>query len=277
MQAVEDDAGHWRARLDLGFEARGQRTVLGRRRQEGPLTVQRAFYPEGATCHVYVLHPPGGIVGGDRLEIAADVAADARVLLTQPGAAKFYRSAGATAVQRSGLAVADGGALEWLPQEQILFPGARVRSTTRVVLNGGARFIGWEVLCLGRPVIGERFQVGRADLCLSVERDGRPVLIERLAIVDGRGLDGPSGLRGLPVSGTLVAAGAGAGDLAAAREVLDDRPALVAGVTLLGDVLIARALAGRVEPVMHCFRTLWTVLRPRLLGIAARPPRIWAT
>jgi urease accessory protein len=126
-------------------------------------------------------------------------------------------------------------------------------------------------------VIGERFAPGRADLRLTVERDGRPLLTERLGIDDGRGLDGPSGLRGQPVTGTLVAVGADSADLASARRVLEDRPALSAGATLLDDLLVARALAPRVEPLMHCFRALWAALRPRLLHVEASPPRIWAT
>jgi urease accessory protein len=268
---------HWRARLDLVFEAQRHRTVLARKRQFGPLAVQRAFYPEGASCHIYLLHPPGGIVGGDRLDIDVQVAAGAHALLTQPGAAKVYRSAGSTAEQRQHLQVADGGVLEWLPQELILFPGARLRAETRVRLCGAARFIGWELLSLGRPVIGERFAPGRADLRLTLERDGRPLLLDRLRIDDGAGLDGPSGLRGLPVSGTLVAAGADMDDLAAVRAVIEQWPDLIVGATRLDDLLVVRALAHRTETVMHCFRAVWRALRPRLLDIEASPPRIWAT
>jgi urease accessory protein len=175
------------------------------------------------------------------------------------------------------LRVADGGALEWLPQELILFPGARLRAETNVRLSGGARFIGWELLSLGRPVIGERFAPGRADLRLNIERDGRPLLLERLRISDGDGLDGPSGLRGLPVAGTLIAIGADAEQLTEARTVIEQWPDLLVGATLLDDLLVVRALAHRTEAVMRCFRALWRMLRPRLLDVEASPPRIWAT
>jgi len=277
MQDLAADHAHWHARLDLVLEPRGERTALAHKRQYGPLSVQRPFHPEGTPCHLYVLHPPGGVVGGDRLEIDLCVTAGAHALLTQPGAAKFYRSAGATAHQRQVLRAAAGGVLEWLPQEMILFPGARLRADTTVALEPGARFFGWELSSLGRPVIGERFEPGRADLGLRIERDGRPLLLERLRVDDGVGLDGPSGLRGLPVHGTLIATGADAEVLATARAVSAQWPALTVAATRLDDLLVVRALASRVEPLMLCFRALWQELRPRLLGIGASPPRIWAT
>ena len=112
----------WQARLDLGFEQRAGRTVLAHKRQFGPLTVQRPFYPEGGPCHLYVLHPPGGVVGGDRLAVSVLVAEGAHALITTPGAAKFYRSAGPRADVVQRLSVDAGGALEWFPQENILFP-----------------------------------------------------------------------------------------------------------------------------------------------------------
>lgn len=317
----------WGARLSLELARSAERTVLARKHQQGPLTVQRAFYPEGAPCHLYLLHPPGGVVGGDQLEIAAEVRPGAHALLTAPGAAKFYRSAGPLASLQQRLQVDDGAMLEWVPPESILFPGARVRQHSRVSLQGSARFIGWELVSLGRPVIGERFEGGMADLGLRIERDGRPLLTERLRFgsdehllhgqscasrpVSDNGdwthggavgrdaaswpdaatgsnaataaaasirLDAAAGLRGWPVTATLVAVGANAADLAAARASLP--PASCGwpiGITLLDDLLIARALAHRVEPVLHAFRVIWQALRPRLLGLEASAPRIWAT
>jgi len=267
----------WIASLDLGFERRDARTVLATKRQRGPLAVQRPFYPEGGVCHVYVLHPPGGVVGGDRLEITVGVASDAQVLITTPGAAKFYRSAGAQATQRQSLRVADGGLLEWFPQENILFPGARLRSETNVELAGGAQFIGWELHSLGRPVIAERFTPGAADLGFSLRRDGRLLLRERMRLSGERDLDGPSGLRGFPVCGTFVATGADAGDLDTARTGLPEEAGTAVGLTLIEGLLVARCLGSAVEPLNRIFVSLWSMLRPRLLGLGPCPPRIWAT
>jgi urease accessory protein len=267
----------WVARLDLRFEVAKGRTVLASKSQRGPLTVQRPFYPEGGVCHLYLLHPPGGVVGGDSLNLDLGVGGGAHALITNPGAAKFYRTAGPEAFQEQRLRVAEGGLLEWFPQENILFPGARLRSRTRVDLAGDGRFLGWEIHSLGRPVIGERFDRGMADLQLRLFRDGRPLLLERLRLGSAFDLDGPSVLRGFPVSGTLIATGAETSDLDAARDLGDDPSPLLLGVTLLEDVLIARCLGTGVEAVRRVFLRLWGILRPRLMGCAVCPPRIWAT
>jgi urease accessory protein len=271
----------WQAELHLRCEDRagpaGRRTVLARKHQLGPLTLQRAFHPEGAPCHLYPLHPPGGVVGGDALEVRLDVASGAHAVVTTPGAAKFYRSAGAVAVQDQRLQVAPGGVLEWFPQPAILFPGARVQSRTELALGGDARCIAWEVLSLGRPVIGERFEYGELDATFTVRRDDRPLLLDRLRVSDAADLDRPTGLRGYAVSGTLIASGATASDLAAARSVLTAGAPPMTGVTLLDDLLVARALADTTEPVQGVFCALWAALRPRLLGLDAVPPRIWST
>jgi urease accessory protein len=123
MSLAGASAPGWLAELDLGFAPRGSRTVLARRRHRGPLAVQRPFHPEGDVCHVYLLHPPGGVVAGDRLAIRVAADPGAEALLTTPAAGKFYRSEGPVARQTVALEIGEGASLEWLPQETILYPG----------------------------------------------------------------------------------------------------------------------------------------------------------
>jgi urease accessory protein len=142
----------WAAELALRFAVRGERgrTELVGRRHVGPLRVQRPFHPEpSGACHVYVLHPPGGVVGGDQLALDVSVESGAHALLTTPAAAKLYRSAGPCARVQQALRVGEGARLEWLPHENIAFSAANAELTTRVELEQGARFLGWVVLCLG--------------------------------------------------------------------------------------------------------------------------------
>jgi len=245
--------------------------------------VQRAFYPEGPrTCHVYVLHPPGGIVGGDRLRVDVSVAAGAHALLTTPAATNVYRSAGPRARQRQHLRVASGGALEWLPQETILFDGADVELGTRVDLAAGARLVALETLCFGLPARAEAFLRGRCRQTLELWQDGRPLLFER-GCFDGAAPVAAArwGLGGAPLLGTLLAAPAPppavldalralaaalpAGDLGAATIVAD------------GAALVCRYLGHSAERCAAFLRAAWALLRPAVLDRPAAPPRIWAT
>jgi urease accessory protein len=263
----------WEASLELGFEQRAERTVLKHRRQRGPLAVQRTFHPEGDTCHLYLLHPPGGVAGGDRLSIDIGLSPQTSALVTTPGATKFYNSTGPTAQQLQRFSV-DAGCLEWLPQENIFFPDALVELATEVDLHGDARYIGWEINCLGRPVIGERFGAGRALFSTRLKRDGRPLLIDRLS-VDSSSLSGLATLRDQPVNATLVATGADKAVLDKARGVAAESGST--GLTLLGDVLVCRYLGDSTEQARKLFVAIWKQIRPSLIGKVAVPPRIWAT
>lgn len=268
----------WQAHLALGFERRGERTVLARRRHRGPLLVQRPFYPEGGTCHVYLVHPPGGIVGGDQLQLDAVLDEGAQALITTPAATKFYRSAGPRAELRQSLQVGDGASLEWLPQETIVFDSACADTCTRVELTGSARFIGWEVLCLGRPASGDAYCHGQLRQAFEVWRDGGPVFVERARLDGGsRVLAEPWGLARHPVTATLIASGADDTQLAAARAVLAPADDERCAATLMNDLLVCRYLGRSAERARRRLTDVWAALRPLSLGRTAAEPRIWRT
>lgn len=274
----------WEGCLELGFEQRGERSVLARRLHHGPLSVQRAFHPEpDGTCHTYVLHPPGGIVGGDRLRLSVDVAQSARVLLTTPAATKFYRSAGPRAEQSLRLCAGRDSQLEWLPQETIVYDAARLRNETRVELAEGAAFLGWEVLCFGRPVSGERFVRGAIEQRLEVYRGARPLLLERARYAGaGPELTASWGLGGRPVMGTLLCVAPDdrpldANVVEALRAVLAQHAGPRAVGSQLAGAWVCRYLGDRVEEALLAFRAAWRVLRLACLHKPAVAPRIWAT
>lgn len=277
----KEEAAGWRGELSLGFVREGGRTVLKQRRFFGPLRVQRPFYPEPEVCHVYLLHPPGGVAGGDRNAIAVTAAPGARALLTTPGATRFYRSAGPRASWRQSLVAAAGSSLEWFPQENLLFNGAMADLETRVELGAGASYIGWEILCLGRPARGERYRQGRCAFSYEVWREGQPLLVERLAFGGGDPvLQAPWGLRGLPVWAALVATAPGGDCLARLREALEGEAGELGGlwgVTLVDGLLVCRCLGDSVEQIKRRFTALWGIWRQQAAGRASCPPRIWQT
>jgi urease accessory protein len=281
-EALQPSAG-WEARLELTFELRAQRTVLASRRHVGPLTVQRPFYPEAdGTCHAYVLHPPGGVVGGDRLELDATVAGGgARALLTTPAATKFYRCPERRAAQSQHFRVGAGSRLEWLPQENIVYDGADIALETRIELQADAQLIAWEVSCLGRPAIEERLSYGRVRQRLSVLRDGEALLLERALYAGGSdALRQPYGLNGQPVVGTLVCVtkrSPSDATLERVREALHAVAAHETACTQLPSVLVCRYLGASTERAQLAFRAAWAVLREDCFGTSAVAPRIWAT
>lgn len=268
----------WHAELHLRFTAHGKRTILASRSHVGPLVVQRPFYPEGDACHVYLLHPPGGIVGGDSLFCRIEVEPGAHAVVTTPAATKFYRSAGRVARQSQEI-VLTGATCEWLPQETIYFANARARVRTRVQLDANAAFIGWDIGCFGRPASGEVFGQGEVFQAFELWQGDTPLFVDRLR-VEGQEpmMQARWGLGGYVVLGTLLAFRADADDLAAVRSALEHAEgADRVSTTLVDGVLAARCFGRQGEHVRQTLTLVWSVLRPRLLGRPAVRPRIWAT
>ena len=241
--------------------------------------MQKALYPEGPqVCQAIIVHPPGGIVGGDTLHIDIEASAGAHAQLTTPGAAKWYRSAAAPAKAMTTLRAGPGALLEWLPQESILFDGARASISLRIELESDARFFGWEITCLGRTASNERFTRGSLRHSLDLLRGGALAFCERAAIDGGdRALQSGAILNAAPVFGTLMTAGATIPDelLAACRAVV------CAGgdgaITRLPDVLVARYRGDSASAARTYFANLWRLLRPHLAGRDAVIPRIFST
>lgn len=270
----------WQANLDLSFACREGRTVLASRSHRGPLQIQKALYPEGpAVCHVTVLHPPGGMAGGDALAVAARLDLQSRVLLTTCGATKWYRCPRTVAQQQLHFSVAAGASLEWLPRENILFDASQARMRLEVELATDAQFLGWEILCFGRRASGEGWRSGGLHLNSRIRQAGRTLWCERADVLAGSGFDSsPVGLAGYSVSGTFVAAGADIGpELPARCRTVEpgDRDSRV-GVTTLPKVLLARYLGHSSQDAFAWFTAIWSLLRPALLRQPAIAPRLWA-
>lgn len=272
-------ANPWRAHLALEYEYRGGRTVLASRRHDGPLVVQKALYPEGeAVCHNIVVHPPAGIVGGDYLDIHARVGTHGHTLLTTPGAGQWYRSAGPWAHQQLTFTLDEAACLEWLPQETIVFDGAMANIETNVLLAKGARYLGWDVMCLGRAGSGERFQRGHIRNRVTILRDGKPLWIERGGIEAGGLLAlAAAGLGGKTVCGTMLAVAENLEsiDLGACRDLVAE--AGETSITRLPGLMVVRYLGESSEAARRYFVAVWEHLRPVVAARAAVAPRIWNT
>jgi urease accessory protein len=275
----------WHARLQLHY-TRNAHGTGAHDRHEGPLRVLQRLYPEGpGICHHVLVHPPGGIVGGDVLALDARLEPDCHALITTPGATRFYRSAGETSVQQVQATLAEGARLEWLPMETIAYSACQAHNQLRFGLAPGAEMIGWDLLALGLPAAGQSFERGR--FVQQLELPG--VWLERGCIdaADARLLDSPLGWAGRRVLATMWFA-AGSALSPARRDALLDsaRAALAAQATLSARagatapqerVVVLRVLAERVEPAMQLLKQVWAAWRGVAWDLAASAPRLWRT
>jgi urease accessory protein len=280
--AVATAARCWRGELRLRFARDTDGTRLVESRARMPLALQRPFYPEGpGVCHAIMLHPPGGMVSGDELTIDVALGEGSRALLTTPAAAKWYRSDGAVARQHTTLRVASGAISEWLPQETIVFDGARVEQQTRVELADGAYWLGWEVTRFGRSARGERFESGEWRAHTEVWRDRQPLWIDRQRLTGGDPLlGGAYGLAGQPVIATFAWVGAEARVelVEAARAAWHAQPRTgQAGASRLRHGLVCRYRGPSSAEARQWLVAVWDLVRREAFGQGACPPRIWST
>jgi urease accessory protein len=273
-------AARWQARLALGVERAGERSIVSVR-HSGPLRVQKAFYPEGGSpAHAIIVHPPGGIAGGDSLDISLELADGAGLLATTPGATKWYRANGCRAEQRIAAQVAAHATLEWLPQETIVYDGVDARNTMSVRLESGGAALGAEVLCFGRRLSGERYGSGRFRQRLSIAIDGRLAWVDAFCLAgDDPLMRSPAGLRGATVIGLAWLAGVALpeDDFEALRGALDDAPGLWGMTQPEPRVTVLRGIANDSGTALETVRRWWTLVRPLALARPAVAPRIWAT
>ena len=308
LHTAAADSPGWRGSLSLRYWRDGPRTVA-LDRHEGPLRVLQRLYPEGEEiCHHVMVHPPGGVAGGDVLDVQVDLGEDTHAVLTTPGATRFYRSAGRPARQCARLRVAPRARVEWLPLENIAFTGCEAENRTEIELSPGSQAMGWDLLALGLPAAGAPFEAGQFTQHLSLrlhppaegsvppgpsgnaqeEGTGHPIWLERglIRAQDSRLLDSPLGWAGRRVLATVWWATAEPlpsvrreALLDASRECPAD-PSLQGrvGVTSpLPQVVVARALADRVEPAMRWMCAVRASWRREAWGLDAHPPRIWRT
>jgi urease accessory protein len=273
----------WQAKLRLGFSDDGGTTRLTERSHVGPLRVQKALYPEGGQiCHAIIVHPPGGVVGGDQLEISLAVQENAHAFVTTPGAAKWYKANGKISRQTVQMTVASAASVEWLPQETIFFDAAHVQLSQTINLAKDASFIGCDILCFGRTASGERFHSGKISQHSTIRREGKLIWFEQGAVTGGSvAMTGLLGLGGNTVCATLMAAGKTlpAAVITALREeasqLLDGAGSF--GVSQLKGVIVVRYLGNASEMARALMLLAWRYLRPEIIGREAVDLRIWNT
>ena len=273
----------WRAELKLDYTRESQRSVA-RHLHQGPLRILQSLYPEGdQICHNVLVHPPGGLVGGDILDIQITVAEGAHGLISTPSATRFYKSGGQAALQQVVATLDPGARLEWLPLEAIAYNDCE--ATNRAVFNlaPSAELITWDVTALGLPSSNMAFTQGHFQQHIEISG----VWLERGNIRgnDTRWLNSPLGLAGdkciaslVFASGSNIEAHRATQALEAARDVIEAHPLrLQAGITCAHpQVIVLRVMSPLVEPTMDLLKKVWAVWRHTLWNLPITPPRIWS-
>ncbi len=274
----------WEARLDLDFKASKGRSYLAKRLHKGPLVMQKTLHPEGkSVCHGVVIHPPGGVAGGDELTLNVTLAEQTKALMTTPGAGKWYKANGQLARQHLRFDLQEGACFEWFPQENILFNGAQVKLSSIVNLASTATYAAWEVLCLGRQAQREEWLSGVMQQQVSICRAGKLIWNERALLKpEQRTFTSVVGLKGNAVTGSFViAAGAVPANVLDNCRAIKPRLALDPdaqyGVTALPEIFAARYTGQSSQCAKAYFETLWSCLRPWYAERDAVRPRIWNT
>lgn len=273
------NSASWRARLELDFSKNPNRPgeTMARSQHLGPLRIQKLLYPEGpGLCHAIIVHPPGGIAGGDDLAIDAIVAQGAAALITTPGATRWYGSMGAVATQRVRLDIK--GECEWLPLETIVYDQAKVRSEIQIDCSDEACMIGWDTLIFGRQSSGEVFSQGQFHQTISCRFNDRLLWQERTK-VDGNDslFQSPIGFQSQRASSTLWAIRPA--DQPWKEEEVEGLRASASEIAW--SILWPRLLVGRQlgDPLVLKSRNTaaWASLRPMVFQRPAIEPRIWST
>ena len=273
----------WNATLALDYTRQSERTVA-HFRHSGPLRILQSLYPEGpGICHNVIVHPPGGLVGGDTLDLAFTVGSQAHGLVTTPGATRFYRSDGDLALQRTRLSLAEDARLEWLPLEAICHSGCLAENRLSLDLAPGAELIGWDITALGLPTANQPFE--RGSFRQHIELPGVWLERARLDATDTLLLNSPLGLAGQRclatlffVAGSKLERNRRQDALDSARAVIETHPLYAtAGATSPdGQVVVVRVLAPLVEPAMDLLRQVWQAWRAQLWALPCALPRIWS-
>jgi urease accessory protein len=286
QSAIMPNAWLANLRLDFSFADDQHKTVLSHREHHGPLLVQKSLYPEGKEiCHAVILHPPAGIAGGDHLAIQLNIENNAKVVVTTPGATKWYKANQKDASQKIHIKVGANGHLDFLPQENIFFNSSSAHNQIIITQDKTASCIGWDIAQLGRTAQGERWEDAKLRNEIEYYFDNELCWVESMLLESQKSFYNEAcGLAEFPVFGTMWMSSCNASEdlLEEITEMLDWSDSLRVGVTRIAidenyGLILVRGLSDEVEYLKNCFIQIWLFARERIAGIEPLPLRIWKT
>jgi urease accessory protein len=281
LEFAETTAARVHGTGEVSYGMRDGKSVLKHLYQHDPVRILFPTPPRGEPPVATVVTTSGGLVGGDVIDLKADVGAGAQAMLLAQAAEKVYRSTGADCRVTVDLTIGEGSWLEWLPQEAIIFDGARLRRKTRLDLKANARALAGEMLVFGRTASGEVLKTGLVRDVWEIRQDDQLIWADALHLENDitAQLAAPAGFAGALAMATAVYAGPDAGDhLLLARQLVDQMNTdtdLKVGTTFVNGVLVLRWLGKDAQALRLAFGDTWGALRAAIVGYSTELPRLW--
>jgi urease accessory protein len=292
--AIDIVKSQWLASLELQLGHSPYGTQLTKTKRCGPLTIQKAFYPEGRDCaHLYLLHPPAGIVSGDELRVKINVQQNAHTLVTTPGANRFYRARTDLSIgdpkqtQITQICLEADAKCEHFPQETLVYNQANGANNVEVKLQNSSVYCGWDITCLGLPSSSEDFSAGRFTQLNTLYRDDILIYHDKVLIEPESNIQHhAAGLAGNTVFGTFLAYAPSdqvsdtqrAQLIEQLREVVTQHDAnTLISITDIRQLLVMRYLGQQAHQCKDLFIELWKLVRPLYIEKQGIQPRIWFT
>lgn len=254
------------------FLADGSRTAVASVVERGGYRLAR---PSTFAPHLEALqvNTGGGIAGGDRLETVYEIGRGADVVHTTSSGERIYRSEGASAKVDIRIVLDPDARLDWLPQQTIVYAGARLERRIEIDVSSGSRLLMLEITTFGRPESAERAAIASLNDQWRVRRDGRLIYAEaiRLSGELGEMLDRPAVAGGARASALLLYLARDASDHVDGMRRTLECNCCETGVSAWNGLLAARALSRRPGDLIAAFARSVPALSGRAM------PRVWAT
>ncbi len=267
-----DPARRQRARAEArgAFARVGDRTQPQRLFETGGL---RWRFPRSSNpCEVAILNTGGGVAGGDSYRVSLELGEAAEVEATTPSPERIYRSDGPAAAVTIAISLAPGARLAWLPQETLMFEGARLERRLEVEMSAEAALVIAETLAFGRLAMGER----RIDASLRdswrVRRDGRLIFADETRLNHaGAALERKAVGAGARAVSTIVAAAPNIeAHLPALRAALEaEKSSVEAGASAFDGLIVTRLVSASPS-------RLRVAVIASIVALGGRKPRLWA-
>ncbi|MFZ8950315.1 MAG: urease accessory protein UreD [Alphaproteobacteria bacterium] len=271
--SVSDDQlqrSHGAARL--AFANRDNRNSIVERYASAPVRILTPSV-QGGIPEAVLANTSGGIAGGDTSHIDILVAQNAQALVTGQAAEKIYRSIDMPASIRTVIKIEDGSTLEYLPQESILFDGAKLNRAVNISLGARSCLLLSEMFVLGRWAMNEDFTRGIFLDRWSIDVAGQPIWREGLRVEGGlSSLSSSLGFANARALATIFYAGANAAEvLGLARDVIGP----MGGATIVRGMLVVRMLGNEAGMLKQQLGEIISIIRAAALGRPAEVPRVW--